>query len=178
MPWWQAVLQPLCSILINDGPLMQLEEAAAQLLLVCKKKPYEDAAFQYFGLAMAKRGRMRITYTSLLEAQRLNPENVTVKKALEQMPREFDRQALGAQNRKILLNVYPSQAPSKLTQLYFDDNGRSIADGIEVEWYDNGRIRRFLDVDWGVPNGLEINWAPDGRMLSRVAFRDGKRIDQ
>jgi hypothetical protein len=167
----------LGTILLEDGPSQQLEEAAAHLLLVCQKTPYDDVAFQYFGLAMAKRGRLRITYVSLLEALRLNPNNAVAKKALDQIPRELDGQPLDSEPPKILLDYFPSQAPRKLVQVRRDANGRNIPDGIEVEWYENGRLRRFLDVDHGVPNGFEIAWNPDGRLLSRVAFRDGKRVE-
>jgi tetratricopeptide (TPR) repeat protein len=162
----------LGTILLEDGPSQQLEEAAAHLLLVCKKTPYDDVAFQYFGLAMAKRGRLEVTYASLQEALRLNPNNAVAKKALEQMPRELAGN-LDAAAPEILLEVYPSQAPRKLVQVRRDARGGALPDGIEVEWHENGRLKRFLDVDHGVPNGLEATWDPAGRLLSRVTYRQG-----
>jgi antitoxin component YwqK of YwqJK toxin-antitoxin module len=75
------------------------------------------------------------------------------------------------------LEIYPIIAPRKLVQMRYDSSGRPVPDGIETEWYENGRVKRYLDVDLGVPNGLELTWGPDGRLLSRVAYRQGKRVE-
>ena len=167
----------LGTIRLEDGPFMQLEEAAANLLLACRKRPYDDLAFQYFGLAMAKRGRLRITHSSLVEAVRLNPNNITAQKALDQIPQELEGQRLDSEAPELLLDAYPSQAPRKLAQIRRGAGGRSVPDGIVVEWYENGRLSRFLDVDYGVPNGLDIIWRPDGRVSSWVALQNGKRVE-
>jgi hypothetical protein len=45
-----------------------------------------------------------------------------------------------------------------------------------VEFYENGRIKRFLDVDQGVPNGLELTWDSTGRLLSRIVYQNGKPV--
>jgi tetratricopeptide (TPR) repeat protein len=163
--------------LIEDGPHMQLEEAAANLLLVCKQMPYDDAAYQYFGLAMAKRDRMRISYASLQEARRLNPKNVTVRKALDQFPQLPGAHIPELQAANIIMDVYPSLGPRKLVLMGRNSGGRTIPEGIEVEFHENGRIKRFLDIDQGVPNGLEIIWDKDGRVLSRVEYQRGKPVD-
>jgi tetratricopeptide (TPR) repeat protein len=168
----------LGTTLLDEGPSMQLEEAAATLLLVCNKMPFDDAAYQYYGLAMAKRGRLKITYLSLQEAVRLNPNNTAAQKALAQLSREIGDQALDSQAYRILLDEYPSHAPRKLVQVRRDAGGRDVPDGIEAEWYENGRLKRFLDVDNGLPNGFEITWTPDGRLLSRVAYRNGRPLDK
>ncbi len=165
----------LGTTLLEDGPYLQLEEAAATLLLICNKMPFDDVAFQYYGLAMAKRGRLKITHASLMEAVRLNPNNSTAQKALAQLSQELNGQAHDPQLYRTLLENYPSGAPRKLVQVRRDAGGREIPDGIEAEWYENGRLKRFLDVDNGVPDGLELNWGPDGRLLSRVVFQGGRR---
>jgi len=167
----------LGTALVEDGPFMQLEEAAAHLLLVCKKMPYDDLAFQFFGLAMAKRDRMRIAQASLLEALHINPKNLTVKKALAQFPKLSGDQALNLSAPNILLDAYPSLAPHKLMIVRSDSKGWEIPYGIEVEFHENGRLKRFLDLDQGVPNGLEIILDKDGRILSRVEYLNGKPID-
>lgn len=167
----------LGTILVEKESPPQLAEAAAHLLLVCQQLPYDDAAFQYYGLAMAKRGRLRITHASLQEALRLNPNNSVAQKALEQMPREVAGQPLASPPTKILLELYPSQAPRKVVQIGLDAAGRDRPDGIEVEWHENGRIKRFLDIDQGVPNGLEFTWDANGQLLSRVGYRQGKTVD-
>jgi tetratricopeptide (TPR) repeat protein len=163
--------------LIEDGPHMQLEEAAANLLLVCKQMPYDDLAYQYFGLAMAKRDRMRVAHASLLEARRINPKNLTVKKALAEFPPLPGDQAQNLSAPSILLDVYPSRAPRRLVQVRHDSSGRVVPDGIEVEFYENGRLKRFLDIDLGVPNGLGLTWDSEGRQLSQVEYRQGKAVD-
>ena len=162
--------------MIEEGPFMQLEKAAANLLFVCQQAPYDDAAFQYFGLVMAKRDRMRIAHASLIEALRLNPRNLAVKKALEQFPEISGGRNASQETHEILLDVYPSQAPRRLVQMLHDSSGRSVPDGIEVEFHENGQVKRFLDIDQGIPNGLEITWDRDGRELTRQVYRLGKPV--
>jgi len=157
---------------------LQLEEAAANLLLVCQQMPYSDTAHQYFGLAMAKRGRPRIAYASLQEALRLNPKNTNARKTLAQILPLLKGQPPNPQIPLILLDIYPSIAPRKLVQVRRDSSGRLFPDGIEVEFYENGRIKRFLDIELGVPNGLEIMWDADGRVISRVVYRQGEPVDK
>jgi tetratricopeptide (TPR) repeat protein len=163
--------------LLEDGPFMQLEEAAANLLLVCQQMPFDDLAYQFFGLAMAKRDRMNVAYASFQEALRINPENLVVQKALAQFPQIPESQTLGPQAINIVLDVYPSLAPRKLVQVRRNSGNRSVPDGIEVEFHENGRLKRFLDIDDGLPNGFEITWDKDGRMLSHTEFRYGKAVD-
>ena len=160
-----------------DPPFNELEEAAANLLLVLQQLPYFDGPYALFGMAMAKRGRTRIAYASLMEALRLNPKNVIAKNTLAQIRPRLGRQPPSPQPPFIWLDIYPSRAPRKLVQLRRDAGGRQVADGIEVEFHENGRLKRFLDIDQGQPNGLEIVWDPAGRLLSRVVYRQGKRID-
>jgi len=76
-----------------------------------------------------------------------------------------------------MLDIYPSIAPRQLVQVRYDNRGRPVVDGIEVEFHENGRLKRFLDVDQGVPNGVEMVWDKDGRLLSRTVYRQGKPVD-
>ncbi|MEJ2691065.1 MAG: hypothetical protein P8130_14215, partial [Deltaproteobacteria bacterium] len=162
--------------LLSNGPFMQLEKSAANLLLVCRQIPYDDAAYEFFGLAMAKRGRMRIAHSSLLGALRLNPKNIAVKKALAQFPEIPGDRTPGLQPANILLETYPSRSPSKLEQVLLDPNGRPVPDGIVVEWHENGRLKHFMDFDHGVPDGIELSWDSEGRVLSRTDYRHGKPV--
>ncbi len=159
-------------------PFMQLEEAAANLLLVSQQLPHFDEAHALFGVAMAKRGRPRIAYASLMEALRLNPKNTIARTTLAQIRPLLGGQTPSPQPPYILLDIYPSLAPRKLVQLRRDSSGRTVPDGIEVEFHENGRLKRFLDIDQGVPNGLEIIWDADGRMLSRVVYRQGSLLTE
>ncbi len=154
-------------------PFLQLEESAANLLLVCQQMPQYNVAHQLFGLAMAKRGRPRIAYSSLMEALRLNPNNIKARNILNQIRPMLGGQSPSPQVPNILLDIYPSLAPRKLVQVRRDPSGRIVPDGIEVEFHENGRIKRFLDIDLGKPNGVEVIWDTDGRVLSRVVYREG-----
>jgi antitoxin component YwqK of YwqJK toxin-antitoxin module len=62
---------------------------------------------------------------------------------------------------------YPSSAPRKLVQGRLNSSGNFIADGIEVEFHENGRLKRFLDIDQGKVKGLEMLWDAAGKQLSR-----------
>jgi tetratricopeptide (TPR) repeat protein len=158
--------------LINP-PFQRLEEAAANLLLVCQQMPDYDVAHQLFGLAMARRGSLGIAYANLQEALRLNPKNIQARKVLVQI-----QPLLGGRNPNprlpdISLDIYPSMAPRKLVQLRREASGRAVPDGIEVEFYENGRLKYFVDIDQGVPNGFEVRWDADGREISRVVYQQG-----
>jgi antitoxin component YwqK of YwqJK toxin-antitoxin module len=112
-----------------------------------------------------------------VEALRLNPKNMAVKKILDNFPQLPGGQPPTPQRATIAMDVYPSSVPHKLVQMRFDSSGLPIRDGIEVEFYDNGRLKHFMDIDQGVPNGLEISWDKEGRQISILEYRQGKAID-
>jgi tetratricopeptide (TPR) repeat protein len=159
--------------LLVSPPLQQLEEGAAHLLLACQQLPNFAMPQAIFGLAMVRRGRLRIAYDSLMEALRLDPTNSLAQATLDYINPLLGGQKPRPQPPHILLDSYPSLAPRKLVQLYRDANGRPIPHGIEVEFYENGRVKRFLDISLGKPNGLEMTWDAGGRLLSRVVYRQG-----
>ncbi len=64
-------------------PFQQLEKAAANLLLVSRQIPNYDWAHDLFGIVIAMRDRPRIAYPSLMQALRLNPNNIRSRKRLE-----------------------------------------------------------------------------------------------
>jgi tetratricopeptide (TPR) repeat protein len=158
-------------------PFLQLEEAAANLLIVCQQLPYYDLAQQTFGQVMAKRGRPRIAYASLMEALRLNPKNAGARKTLSQIRPLLGRQLPSPKPSQILLDIYPSRAPRELIQMRRDATGRPVPDGIEVEFYENGRIKHFVDIDYGKRNGIEMSWDTEGRVISREVYRQGVRVN-
>jgi len=166
----------LAEILL-ERRFLQLEEAAANLLLVCQQQPYLDRGYSLFGLAMIKRGRTIIAYNSLMEALRLNPNNPNVRAMLAQIRPFLGAQAPRPEPPNILLEIYPSLAPRKLVQMRRDPRGYPVPHGIEVEFHENGRLKRFMDIEQGKRNGLDIIWDTDGRLLSRVVYRQGKRVD-
>jgi tetratricopeptide (TPR) repeat protein len=163
--------------LLSTSP-PRLEESAANLLLVCQQMGHYDVAHQVYGLAMARRGRTEIAHSSLAEALRLNPNNASARKILAQIRPLLGDPPPRAQRPNILLDVYPSMAPRRLVQLGLDPAGRSIPHGIEVEWHENGRLKRFLDLEQGAPNGLELVWGPQGELLSRRVYRQGVAVTQ
>jgi tetratricopeptide (TPR) repeat protein len=160
-----------------NPPFLQLEEAAANLLLVCQQMPHYDVAHQLFGQTMAKRGNIRIGYASLQEALRLNPNNSDAKMTLAQIRPYLGTPPPSSQLPRIMVEIYPTGAPRKLVQVSPDANGRIVPDGIEVDWHENGRLKRFQDFDLGVRHGLDLTWDTNGRLVSRLAFADGKPID-
>ncbi|PLX94661.1 MAG: hypothetical protein C0619_02545 [Desulfuromonas sp.] len=148
--------------------LKNLEEAAANLLLVSQKMPYYDWGHALFGINMADRGRARIAYPSLQEALRLNPNNSDARSKLDQVSRSLEGHPLDPRPLSVQMTSYPSAAPHKLVQGRVDANGEFIPDGIEVEFYENGRLKRFLDVERGLSKGLEMTWDTNGKQLSRL----------
>ena len=124
-------------------PFHEYEKAAGNLLLVCQQVPDYDVAHQLFGLAMARRGFLGIAYANLQEALRLNPKNSKARMLLAQIQPMLEGRTPDTQLADIELEIYPSVAPRKLVQVRHDASGRTVADGIEVEFYENGRIKHF-----------------------------------
>jgi tetratricopeptide (TPR) repeat protein len=147
--------------------LKNREEAAANLLLINHQMPYYDWGHALFGIGMAERGRPRIAYSSLTEALRLNPNNTDARRKLDQIRPALAGQELDPRPFSVQMTRYPSSAPRKLVQGRLNSSGNFIADGIEVEFHENGRLKRFLDIDQGKVKGLEMLWDAAGKQLSR-----------
>ena len=41
-----------------------------------------------------------------------------------------------------------------------------------MEFYENGRLKYFVDVKLGKLDGTEITWDPDGRLLSQKTYKN------
>ena len=146
-------------------PFQELEKAAANFLLVSKYLPDNDFVHDLFGTAMAMRNRPEVAYPSLQKALSLNPENSHAQKTMEEIRPLLQEETLHKQPAKIVLETYASSAPKRLVQMRLDENGRQIVDGISVEFYENGRLKRFLDVKRGKPHGLDVTWDKNGLHL-------------
>jgi tetratricopeptide (TPR) repeat protein len=157
---------------------LQLEEAAANLLLVAQQMPDYDRAHELFGYAMSKRGALDNAYDSLTEALRLNPKNANARATLARVQNLMGDYIPSQPPSRPFLSVYPSKAPHILRQVRGDQSGNLVTDGIEVEFYENGRLKYFADKFVGKLNGLEMTWGSDGRLLSRKAYRDNVLIDK
>lgn len=155
----------------------QPEEAAAHFLLVCQQLPTWDEPQEYFGKAMAMRGRLDLAFSSLQEALRLNPNNAVARQTLSKVRQMLGGQTLNPKLPQIILKTYPSVAPRKLLQVRSSATGRPVPDGIEVEFYENGRVKRFQDFQKGLADGLEIEWNKDGRLVSRGIYDRGTRLN-
>jgi tetratricopeptide (TPR) repeat protein len=142
-----------------------LEKSAANLLLVNRMMPDYDEGHALFGMVMARRGRPGVAYPSLMQALHLNPNNIRARKALDEIRPLLRGQLPDPQPADIVFDTYPSKAPHQLVQVRHGDSGKRIHDGIEVEFYENGRLKRFLDISMGKSNGVEMTWDMDGRRL-------------
>jgi tetratricopeptide (TPR) repeat protein len=161
-----------------DPKFRKLEEAAANLLLVTQLMPYYDWGHALFGIAMADRGRPRIAYPSLMQAQRLNPNNSAARQKLAQIIPMLQGAKPGPQPFLIRFDNYPSStAPHLLVQGVRDAGGRFIQDGIEAEFYENGRLKRFTDFEKGVRDGDEFSWDEAGRLLAHTVYRKGSPVN-
>jgi hypothetical protein len=90
---------------------------------------------------------------------------------LAQIRPQLAGQALNPQPPLIQLERYPSSAPRRLSQGRLNASGQFIPDGIEAEFHENGRLKRFIDIDQGKAQGLEITWGADGKQLSRQVHK-------
>lgn len=142
-----------------------LEKSAANLLLVSRMMPDYDEGHALFGMVMVRRGRPSVAYPSLMQALHLNPNNIRARKALDEIRPLLKGQLPDPQPADIVFDTYPSKAPHQLVQVRHGDSDKRIHDGIEVEFYENGRLKRFLDISMGKSNGVEMTWDMDGSRL-------------
>ena len=154
------------------------EEAAANLLLVTQLMPYYDWGHALFGIDMAERGRPTIAYSSLKEALRLNPNNSAARQKLAQINPMLRGQELRADPPLIQQDFYPSAAPRRLVQGRRNASGQFIPEGIDVIFYENGRLKHFVDYVNGVKHGAEITWDSDGQVLSQLVYRQGIPVNK
>jgi len=163
--------------ILLDRRFRKLEEAAANLLLVTQLMPYYDWGHALFGIAMAERGRPGIAFPSLMQALRLNPNNSGARQKLPQIRPLLAGHEPNPQPPLIQLEHYPSAAPRMLVQGRRNASGQFIPDGIEVEFFDNGRLMRFTDYEEGVRHGVEITWDSDGVLLSQLVYKQGTPVN-
>jgi tetratricopeptide (TPR) repeat protein len=161
--------------ILLDRRIRKLEDAAANLLLVTQLMPYYDWGHALFGIAMAERGRPGIAYPSLIQALRLNPNNSEARQKLAQIKPLLRGQEPSPQPLFIQLDYYPSAAPRKLVQGYRNASDFTLH-GIEAEFYENGRLKRFADYENGVRQGVEITWDSGGELISRLVYRQGTPV--
>jgi len=159
--------------ILLDRRSRNLEEAAANLLLVTRLMPYYDWGHALFGIAMAERGRPGIAYPSLMQALRLNPNNSDARRKLAQISPLLQGQEPSPQPPLIQLDYYPSAAPRTLVQGRRNVSGQFIADGIEVVFHENGRLMGYTEYEGNVRHGDEFNWDRDGRLLSHRVYQQG-----
>ncbi len=163
--------------ILAANPFNEFEKSAANVLLVSQQMPFLDTPFATFGEVMFKRGRLDIAYLSVQEALRLSPKNNQAQKVLSQIRRMMGDSSPEVKKLDVLLDLYPSRAPRQLVQVMIDKTGRQIPHGIEVEFYENGRLKHFIDMDYGKPSGLDMSWDETGNLVSIVKYRYGERVD-
>lgn len=141
--------------------LQELEKATANLLLITREMPEYDRAHALLGMVMAMRGRPRMAYPSLMEALRLNPNNLRAQALLTKLRPLLDGQKVEEQPASLVLETYPSRAPRRLLQVRRDGRGKQVVDGVQVEFFENGRIRLFSDHVMGTLLA-EMAWDNEG----------------
>ncbi len=75
-------------------------------------------------------------------------------------------------------DFYPSAAPRRLVQGRRNDGGQFIPEGIDVTFYENGRLKQFVDYEKGVKHGTEITWDSDGQVLTHLVYRQGIPVNK
>jgi len=75
-------------------------------------------------------------------------------------------------------DFYPSAAPRRLVQGRRNTGGQFIPEGIDVTFYENGRVKRFTDYEKGVKHGVEMTWDSDGQVLTHLVYRQGISVNK
>jgi tetratricopeptide (TPR) repeat protein len=150
---------------LNDPSLHEMEKAAANLLLVFQQVPWHDDALTSFSLVMARRGRLGVAYDCVTEALRLNPKNGKAQLILAKIQTALKGKNVRPIPFQVELEIYPSRAPRKLVQMRRLSGGRLVPHGIEVEFYENGRLKSFKDLVEGKIHGRVKTWDEEGKAV-------------
>lgn len=177
LPGAIEIRMKLGQILIGPS-LRELEKSAANLLLVCQQMPNHDSALTSFSQIMAQRGRLGIAYDSASEALRQNPKNAKAQAILAKIRSILKGQDIKSAPFQVELDIYPSRAPRKLVQMSSLSGGRLVPHGIEVEFYENGRLKSFKDLAGGKVNGLVKTWDEYGKELTSTVYRQGAPVKE
>jgi tetratricopeptide (TPR) repeat protein len=163
--------------LLSDSRLREMEESAANLLLVCQQMPSHDTALATFSLIMAQRGRLDVAYDSATEALRLNPKNGKAQAILAKLQAVLKDKNVSPMPFQVELEIYPSRAPRKLVEMRRLPGGRLIPHGIEVEFHENGRLKSFQDLVGGKVNGMVKTWDESGELLTSKVYKQGALVN-
>jgi hypothetical protein len=106
-----------------------------------------------------------------MDAVRLNPSNIRAPKALEGTHPLLKGQTPDPQPADVILDTSTSLAPRTLIQVRRDADGKRIRDGIEVEFHENSRLKYFLNISRGKPNGVKFTWETAGPLFSREVYQ-------
>lgn len=158
---------------LNEPSLLETEKAAAHLLLVFQQMPGHDGALTSFSLSMARRGRLGIAYDCASEALRLNPKNDKAQAILAKIQTILKDKNNRPMPFHVELEIYPSRAPRKLVQMRRISGGQLVPHGIEVEFYENGRLKSFKDLAGGKIDGQVKTWDEQGKELTSMFYSQG-----
>lgn len=162
--------------LLNDPAIQEGEKAAAHLLLVCQQIPGHDSALTSFSQIMARRGRLDIAYDSAAEALRFNPKNGRAQAIRTKILEILKDREITSFPFQVELDIYPSRAPRKLVQMRRLSGGRLVPHGIEIEFYENGRLKCFKDLVAGKLDGLVKTWDEHGKELTSTVYKQGAPV--
>jgi tetratricopeptide (TPR) repeat protein len=151
--------------LLSDPNLHEPEKAIAHLLLVCQQLPEHDSALSSFSLLMAQRGRLDIAFDSASRALQINPKNAKAQIILQRIHEILKDKKIEPMPFQIDLEIYPSKAPRRLIQLRRIAGSQMIPHGVEVEFYESGRLKSYKDLDGGKISGEVKSWDKNGNLL-------------
>jgi tetratricopeptide (TPR) repeat protein len=151
----------------------ELEAAAAHFFLATLLWEDNETYHQQLGYIMAQRGRHKEALASYLQARRLSPENPQINAKIASVRALIGVELNNIALPKISVTRYESGYPRTIAQTQPDASGHQVPDGIWTEWYDGGKLRRFVDYEGGVPNGVSVTWDESGRPVERMVYRHG-----
>jgi tetratricopeptide (TPR) repeat protein len=153
----------------------QLEKAAAHLFMAGVLRRDDEQAHRHLGFVMSQRGRYRVALSSYRKAQRLNPQSDRIKQRIAWLQEQLGPDARADAPSEVSSTTFPSGNPGTVAQVSLADNGQYRPDGILTEWYESGTLKRFAEFVEGTLHGIDVTWDEEGRIESRVEYRNGRR---
>ncbi|MCP3956660.1 MAG: hypothetical protein GY719_02290 [bacterium] len=152
----------------------ELEAAAAHFFLASILWVDNDAYQKQLASVMTQRGRYAVALRCLLEARRLSPGDPNLETRISALRERLGGETPALGTPVISATRYASGYPRTIAQTQTDATGREVVDGIWTEWFDGGRLKRFVDYSNGVPDGVSVTWDENGEVLDRRQVRHGE----
>ena len=144
------------------------EAAACHFFLASLLWHDNEIYHQQLSLTLQQLGRPDFALRSLNRAAELAPQNGSIQKALAVAEAQVPMEARRSPAPDPVVTRYPSGYPRTISQAVLGSDGKPVIHGIATEWYDGGKLKRYIEYVDGVPGGSSVTWDEVGMEIERL----------